>query len=89
MYEIVSLQDDSVYRVRKETVTRMINISKVLGKDIFLRILFPVYKKLANDPVWGVRRSAVEMLPSISNICPIEIKNGILIEIFKKFSQDT
>ena len=80
------MQDDSVYRVRKETVARMINISKVLGKDIFLRILFPVYKKLANDPVWGVRRSAVEMLPSISNICPIEIKNGILIEIFKKFS---
>jgi hypothetical protein len=49
MYEIVSLQDDPVYRVRKETVARMINISKVLGKDIFLRILFPVYKKLCTD----------------------------------------
>jgi serine/threonine-protein phosphatase 4 regulatory subunit 1 len=49
MYEIVSLQDDPVYRVRKETVARMIGISKVLGKDIFLRILFPVYKKLCVD----------------------------------------
>lgn len=49
MYEIVSLQDDPLYRVRKETVSRMINISLVLGKDIFLRIIFPVYKKLAND----------------------------------------
>jgi hypothetical protein len=49
MYEIVSLQDDSVYRVRKETVQRMMNISKVVGKDIYLRILFPVYKKLCND----------------------------------------
>lgn len=49
MFEIVSLQDDSVYRVRKETVMRMVNISKVLGKEIFLRILFPVYKKLSND----------------------------------------
>ena len=49
MYEIVSLQDDSVYRVRKETVHRMINISKAVGKDIFLRILFPVFKKLCND----------------------------------------
>ena len=49
MYEIVSLQDDSVYKVRKETVQRMINISKTVGKDIFLRILFPVYKKLCND----------------------------------------
>ena len=89
MYEIVSLQDDPVYRVRKETVARMINISKVLGKDIFLRILFPVYKKLAADPIWGVRRAAVEMLPAISIICPIELKNGVLIEIFKKFSQDS
>lgn len=89
MYEIVSLQDDGVYRVRKETVTRMIGISKAVGKDIFLRILFPVFKKLCNDQVWGVRRAAVEMLPEISSLCPTEIKNGVLIEIFKKFSLDT
>jgi hypothetical protein len=63
MYEIVSLQDDSVFKVRKETVQRMINISKAVGKDIFLRILFPVYKKLCNDQVWGVRRATIEMLP--------------------------
>lgn len=49
MYEIVSLQDDPIYRVRKETVIRMINISRVLGKEIFLGILFPVFKKLASD----------------------------------------
>lgn len=67
----------------------MINISKVLGKEIFLKILFPVFKKLSNDSIWGVRRAAVEMLPQISTICPIEIKNGILIDIFKKFSQDS
>ena len=89
MYEIVSLQDDPIYRVRKETVSRMINISKVLGKEIFLHILFPVYKKLANDQIWGVRRSAVEMLPHISSLCPTEIKNGILIDMFKKFASDT
>jgi len=67
----------------------MVNISKVLGKEIFLHILFPVYKKLSTDQIWGVRRAAVEMLPQISNLCPIEIKNGILIEMFKKFSQDS
>ncbi len=66
MYEIISLQDDQIYRVRKETVIRMINISKVLGKEIFLKFLFPVYKKLAADSIWGVRRSAVEILPQIA-----------------------
>lgn len=30
MYEIVSLQDDPIYRVRKETVLKIISISKVL-----------------------------------------------------------
>ena len=75
MYEIVSLQDDPVYRVRKETVMRMLSISRVLGNEIFLNILFPVYKKLANDQIWGVRRAAVEMLPAISNLCPEEYKN--------------
>jgi serine/threonine-protein phosphatase 4 regulatory subunit 1 len=49
MYEIVSLQDDPVYRVRKETALKMVNISKVLGKEIFLGVLFPVFKKLAGD----------------------------------------
>jgi hypothetical protein len=88
IYEIFSLQDDSVYRVSKETVQRMFNISKSVGKDIFLRILFPVYKKLFNDQVWGVRRSKIEMLPQIAPLCLQKIKNGILIEIFKKFSQD-
>eukprot|EP00347_Sterkiella_histriomuscorum_P006427 403352815 len=89
MYEIVSLQDDPIYRVRKETISRMINISKVLGKEIFIGILFPVFKKLANDQIWGVRRSAVEQLPNIAALCPTEIKNGILIEMFKKFASDS
>ena len=78
-----------MYRVRKETVMRMIQISEVVGKDIFVRILFPVFKKLCNDSVWGVRRAAVEMLPEIAKMCPVEVKNSIIIEIFKKFSVDS
>lgn len=49
MHEIVALQDDPIYRVRKETVLKMINISKVLGKEIFEKVLFPVFKKLSTD----------------------------------------
>lgn len=89
MYEIVSLQDDSVYRVRKETVMRMGNIGAVVGVDIFIRILFPVYKKLCGDSVWGVRRAAVEMMPDIAKMCPVDIRNGVILELFKKFSADS
>jgi serine/threonine-protein phosphatase 4 regulatory subunit 1 len=63
MYEIVSLQDDPVYRVRKECVKRIVNISKVIHSDMFIGVLLPVFKKLCTDHVWGVRHKAVEILP--------------------------
>jgi len=35
IYEIVSLQDDPRYQVRKETVRRIVNISKVVQAEVF------------------------------------------------------
>ena len=88
IYEIVSLQDDPRYKVRKETVRRIVNISKVVQPEIFQGVLLPVFKKLCTDHIWGVRRQAVEILPEICMLAPDEIKNGPLLEIFKKFTQD-
>ena len=56
IYEIVSLQDDPVYKVRKETVRRITNISKVVSPEVFIGVLLPVFKKLCTDQIWGVRR---------------------------------
>ena len=88
IYEIVSLQDDPRYKVRKETVRRIVNISKVVQSEVFQGVLLPVFKKLCSDHIWGVRRQAVEILPEICMIASDEIKNGPLLEIFKKFTQD-
>lgn len=49
MYEIVSLQDDPVYSVRKETVRCIVNISKVVPEEYFIGVLLPVFKKLCSD----------------------------------------
>ena len=49
MYEIVSLQDDPRYKVRKETVKRIVNIAKVVSNEMFLGVLLPVFKKLCTD----------------------------------------
>ena len=35
IYEIASLQDDPRYKVRRETVRRIINISKVVQPEVF------------------------------------------------------
>lgn len=86
MYEIVSLQDDPRYKVRKETVKRIVNISKVVSSDVFLGVLLPVFKKLCTDHIWGVRRQAVEVLPEICKLAPDSIKNNALLDIFKNFT---
>ena len=56
IYEIASLQDDPRYKVRRETVRRIINISKVVKAEVFQGVLLPVFKKLCTDHIWGVRR---------------------------------
>lgn len=63
IYEIVSLQDDPVYKVRKETVKHIIGISKVVNAEVFQGVLLPVFKRLCADHIWGVRREAIEVLP--------------------------
>jgi serine/threonine-protein phosphatase 4 regulatory subunit 1 len=63
IFEIVSLADDPVYRVRKEVVRRIVNISKVVSDEVFIGVLLPIFKKLCTDHVWGVRHQAVEILP--------------------------
>ncbi len=63
IYEIVSLQEDPLYKVRKETCKNIVNICKVVNIDVFLGVLLPVFKKLCSDHIWGVRKQAAEVLP--------------------------
>jgi len=88
IYELISMQDDNIYRVRKATVLNLVNMCKTVQVEMFQGALFPVYKKLAQDSIWGVRRSAVEVLPEISKLCPDHVKSGELIKIFQRFASD-
>lgn len=63
IFEIVSLQEDPLYRVRKDTCKNLVNICKVVNAEVFLGVILPVFKKLCSDHIWGVRRQAVEVLP--------------------------
>ena len=77
-----------MYKVRKETVRRITNISKVVSAEVFIGVLLRVFKKLCTDQIWGVRRQAVEILPEMCKLAPDEIKNSSLVDIFKKFTKD-
>ena len=88
IYEIVSLQDDPVVRVRKETCKSLVNISRTVNAEVFIGVLLPVFKRICSDHIWGVRKQAVETLPLICELAPDDVKSGPLLEIFKKFSKD-
>jgi len=49
MYDFISLQDDPVFKIRREVVVRLIRISKMLGDQIFTGVIIPVFKKLSQD----------------------------------------
>ena len=78
-----------MYRVRRETVSHIVNISKVVAPEMFIGVLLPVFKKLCTDQIWGVRRQAVEVLPEMCMLAPDDVKNGPLLDIFKKFTKDS
>ena len=56
IFEIVSLQEDPLYKVRKECCKNLVSISKVVNDDVFVGVMVPVFKKLCCDHIWGVRK---------------------------------
>ena len=68
MYEFISMQDDPVFKIRREIAMRLLKLSKVLGDKIFVGVIIPVFKKLSQDSIWSVRKACVEVLPKINSI---------------------
>ena len=76
MYDFISLQDDPIFKTRRELALRLMRVSRVLGEQIFNGVIVPVYKKLSQDSIWSVRKACVEMLPEISRISSKQMKKG-------------
>jgi hypothetical protein len=83
------MQDDPVFKVRREMVLRLPNISKVVGEQIFVGVIIPVYRKLTQDPIWSVRKACVEILPEIAKLSSQEVKRSQIVALFEKFQKDT
>ena len=74
LYEMVSLADDPVFKIRRELVLRLVRMAKIMGQQIFVGVIIPVYRKLSTDAIWSVRKACVEILPEISAIASKETK---------------
>jgi len=47
MYEFIGMQDDPIFKIRREMVVRLVEISRILGPEILVGVIIPVYKKLS------------------------------------------
>jgi len=88
LYELISFQDDTEFKIRREVVTRLVRLSRLLEEKMFAGVIIPFYRKLSSDPMWSVRKACVEILPHIANIASNDVKNVQLVPLFEKFSKD-
>lgn len=68
MYELVTLQDDPAFKIRREIVVRLGRISRVLGEQIFIGVIMPMFRKLSQDSIWSVRKACIEALPQMTGM---------------------
>lgn len=47
LQELVSMQDDTVYEIRKEVVQRIVKISTMLGEQILNGVILPIFRKFS------------------------------------------
>jgi len=65
--------EDPQLRVRKEAVSNLSSIGKIVSPHFFRQRLLPFYLRLCKDPNWGVRKSCIDTIYEISNICKEEL----------------
>lgn len=66
--EFLSLGDDPLATIRRETVLNLNTISRIVGKRFFQQKMLPFYSQMCNDAEWIVRKAAVEVLIDVVTI---------------------
>ena len=89
MFEFIAMQDDPIFKIRREMVTRLVEISKILGEEILFGVIIPTYKKLSIDNIWSVRKACVEILPKMAEIAGEEVRTTQIATLFQKFAVDS
>jgi hypothetical protein len=89
LYDLINLQEDPMFKVRRELVIRLYRFSKAIGEQIFSGVVIPLFRRLSQDQIWSVRKACVEILPQIASLSSEQTKNSQLVQLFDKFSKDS
>lgn len=47
LYDLINLQEDPMFKVRRELVIRLHRFSKIVGEQIFTGVVLPLYRRLS------------------------------------------
>jgi len=84
--EIISLSQDSHFKVRKAVALSLDKLLKVA--DRCRDRLLPAFLRLSKDPVWGVRKSCADSLAFISESVNQETRVRDLLPLLEVFRED-
>jgi serine/threonine-protein phosphatase 4 regulatory subunit 1 len=87
--EFLSLGDDPSLRVRKEAVTHLSSVGKIVSVSFFKNRLLPFYLRSCKDVNWGVRKSCVDSIVEMAKISDNETKETELVERELEFMKDS
>lgn len=91
-FEFLSMGEDSQVRVRKEAVSNLTSIGKIVSPNFFKQRLLPFYLKLCKDSNWGVRKSCIDIIFEISKLCKdelAEVRENELTDAILNFLKDS
>ena len=72
--EVVSLSEDTVFRVRKAVALNLDGLFRTVDATVVTERLFPAFVKLAQDHMWGVRKACAESLVAITPTIDVAVR---------------
>lgn len=67
--EILSLGEDTSFKVRKEAIKHLPIISKLVNKQFFARLLTFFETKAKDVSNWAIRKACVDIMIEMSELC--------------------
>lgn len=87
--ELVSLSEDSIFRVRKATALNFHNVCRVAGPKDAKERLLPAFIELSQDDIWGVRKACAESLVEVAKTMDPVVRATELVHVYESLSNDT
>ncbi|KAM3146855.1 hypothetical protein pb186bvf_001009 [Paramecium bursaria] len=88
LHELVSGADDQKWKVRREAVSQIPRVGRVVRQEIFISKLFPIFLAKSEDKQWQVRRACADIIVELAEIVPAQIKDKALVQKMQQFIKD-